>query len=250
MTPLDGVQSSRTEHRESSQAPLDPARAQDLYAVWSAIFENARPAGFEPSRPGQKLQSPGDARAEGVAFDGTQSANATGIDVRRVTTLDSLQRPGEHVTASMPIQRTSVPAEQAAAADARAPAPAPAANVAAAEVPTANVAAAEAPPANVGAAEAAADLAVHVQYIRTPSAQPASPLQPEALSIILAGASVSIVVRDAALTDADALRTAFEAARELTGRSASLQQLTLNGRVLYQQASADVAPSRDVLFAC
>ena len=42
-----------------------------------------------------------------------------------------------------------------------------------------------------------------------------------------------------------------ETARELTGRSASLQHLTLNGRVLYQQASAmDVAPSHGVLFAC
>lgn len=58
---------------------------------------------------------------------------------------------------------------------------------------------------------------------------------PESVSVFVQGMAVSIVVRDAVLSEHEALRSGFETARRLTGQRASLAQLTLNGRVAYQK---------------
>jgi hypothetical protein len=89
-----------------------------------------------------------------------------------------------------------------------------------------------------------------------PSAQPSSaePLA-ESVRVFVQGPAVAIVVRDATISDQDAVSCAFETARELTGLRSSLQQLTLNGRTLYQR-QIDSGPREAppggafVFFAC
>jgi hypothetical protein len=83
----------------------------------------------------------------------------------------------------------------------------------------------------------------------------ALPVTAESVVVSIEGASVAIAVRDATLSDEHALRTGFEAARKLSGRSAALRQLTLNGRTIYQQhvdASSQGAERLDapLLFGC
>jgi hypothetical protein len=57
---------------------------------------------------------------------------------------------------------------------------------------------------------------------------------PDVVTIYQASGQVAVVVRDATLTDDDALSSAFAAAATLTGSRAALGRLTLNGRILYQ----------------
>ena len=245
MTSLPGLQPAHGGQgtRESSREPVDAARAQEIYAAWKAIFENARPAQSAParSRPEQTpaTTEPGAARPTTFAFGNPQTAQL------RVDAADSVM-----LTAPDPAQtslRAGVAAAESTATRASAPLPQTAA------VP---VAAMPRQIASAAVGDATSDVTVRIHYLRSGSARPVGAssvgeLRPEVISIILEGAHVSIVVRDVGLTEAQALRTAFETARELTGRAASLQQLTLNGRVLYQQSNTmDVAQSADVLFAC
>jgi hypothetical protein len=89
---------------------------------------------------------------------------------------------------------------------------------------------------------------VVAQPVATDKDQPAA----ESVNVLLSGASVAVVVRDATLSEARALRAAFETVHELTGKRSALEQLVLNGRTLYRQP----APARTgnvagtVFFAC
>ncbi len=74
----------------------------------------------------------------------------------------------------------------------------------------------------------------------------------ESVSVFVHGDSrVTVVVRDAELSDLQAVRSAFETARQLTGQGNALRQLTLNGRALYRQDD-DVVPAAGptMTFAC
>ncbi len=68
------------------------------------------------------------------------------------------------------------------------------------------------------------------------------PAAAEAVSVFSHGTGIAIVVRDNSLSREEALRCAFETARQLTGRRSTLELLTLNGRILYQQAAASHQP--------
>ena len=57
----------------------------------------------------------------------------------------------------------------------------------------------------------------------------------ESSHVFVNGASVEIAVRNPTLSDQDAILSAFETARELTGQRSALLHLTLNGRTIYQQ---------------
>jgi len=79
----------------------------------------------------------------------------------------------------------------------------------------------------------------------------------ESIQVTVQGAVVAIVVRDAGLAERDALRSAFETARSLTGQSSALQKLVLNGRILYEQqidsnpsAISRWQPSTALVFVC
>jgi len=72
--------------------------------------------------------------------------------------------------------------------------------------------------------------------------------------IFVQGSTVAIVIRDMALLDPQAVRCAFETFRPLTGRTAALQRLVLNGRTIYQQPGSSgvdtPASGRALVFAC
>jgi hypothetical protein len=72
-----------------------------------------------------------------------------------------------------------------------------------------------------------------------PTNPPAIGLAPasDSINVFVHGEAVSIVVRDPALSQQQAIETAFAAARDLTGRADTLRLLTLNGRTLYRQTS-------------
>jgi hypothetical protein len=73
----------------------------------------------------------------------------------------------------------------------------------------------------------------------------------EAVSVFMQGGSVTINVRDAVLTEDEALRCAFETARTLTGERAALRALILNGRTVYRQSPPPAATaSPTLIFAC
>jgi len=57
----------------------------------------------------------------------------------------------------------------------------------------------------------------------------------ECVSVFVQNGAVAVTVRDPGLSDVDAVRGAFQTARALTGQGASLKQLLLNGRQLYQR---------------
>jgi hypothetical protein len=60
----------------------------------------------------------------------------------------------------------------------------------------------------------------------------------ESVNVFFRGTAVAIVVRDGTISQHQALCCAFQTARELTGEGAALEQLILNGRVLYRQHDA------------
>jgi hypothetical protein len=242
MISLQNLPSAHSDHgtREPSQEPVSAAHAREMYAAWQAIFEKARPSHIEPAvaRPDQKpaMNEDSDARPGRFAIKDSLGANGANDAAHDViaTALDSVHRTAVRESNAGPgstaIQGASAPIQQPTDVELLALLP----QVASAVV-----------------SETAADATARVHCFRPTREQSYSEPRSEVISISVEDAHVSIVVRDAGLTDAEALRAAFETVRELTGRSTSLQQLTLNGRVLYQQASpTDVVASSDVLFAC
>ncbi len=65
----------------------------------------------------------------------------------------------------------------------------------------------------------------------------------ESVNVFVSGTVVAVVVRNANLSDEGALQCAFETARELTGESAALEQLTLNGRTVYHRGESRRKPA-------
>jgi hypothetical protein len=228
MTSLYGVQSAQsgTRRRELPQDSMHAGGGQDMYAAWKAIFDNAQPA--RPGPEHMRVEQGSATRVGNVAQPDNPDLEPSQPGTCRLE------------EAAHDIVRTP---ETSRAAAARSAGPG-VESTTWALAPTPDV-------SSAGDRESISDVAVRVHYVRSVSAPLNGAVQPEVVSIILDGANVSIIVRDAGLTEGEALRTAFETARELTGKSGSLLQLTLNGRVLYQQAnSRDLAPSGDILFAC
>jgi len=220
--------------REPSRQLGDPARAQDLYAAWKAIFDAARPTGAEPPRSSADQRTDMRERSSVVsrslAFPDSQNATARAFETHAANVRTGV-RP----------QRAAMLADISdTASSARAGAPTRQ-NVTGEVVPLTRR-------FTSAAASEATDIGVRIHYLDSNIAQSSGEPQFEVVSIVLEGAQVSIIVRNGDLSETKALRTAFETARELTGRSASLQQLTLNGRVLYEQAVTDHAPD-GILFA-
>lgn len=68
----------------------------------------------------------------------------------------------------------------------------------------------------------------------------------DCVSVFVQNGAVAVTVRDRRLSDLDAVRGAFQTARVLTGQGASLKQLLLNGRQLYQRSERDQKASASV----
>lgn len=210
--------------RDSSR---DAAGERDLYAAWKNIFEQSRPTQFETARkPADREpaaqeriapRAPGEGAVHDAAGDMQRVCEPMRLEAAAAPASDSEFPP-------LPMKARTAPAVDIE--------PMPQAH------------------ATIDATEAASDTALRIHFVRALSAPPDREPQPEAVSIVLEGSEVSIIVRDNGLSESDALRAAFGTARALTGRPDSLHQLTLNGRVLYQHTSRVDAPAADVLFSC
>jgi hypothetical protein len=90
----------------------------------------------------------------------------------------------------------------------------------------------------------------HVSMRRVSAELPSA----DSIHVFVRDAAVAIVVRDAEISQQQALHCAFETARKLTGQRAALQQLVLNGRTLYQHGvdtrKHDSTRSASLVFAC
>jgi hypothetical protein len=83
--------------------------------------------------------------------------------------------------------------------------------------------------------------------------EPLASVPPSSEIVNLQAESVSIVLRDAKLSEPEALRCAFEAAHQITGRRSALRLLMLNGRTLYCPPELPTTPSPTIttlVFAC
>lgn len=84
----------------------------------------------------------------------------------------------------------------------------------------------------------------------------ATPRYPSAdsVSVFVHGEGVEIVVRDASVSDQQAVHAAFATALDLTGRRGTLRELTLNGRTLYRRQDEPARPPPQqppaLVFAC
>lgn len=222
-------------------------QSADLYAAWQEVFDNARPVEIQPdtSSADQRHADAGHEAAEPTdPFAAHQRVNFASLSA------DGSKAEGVAPISQSPATSLAMPAvvasgvstsriERAANADGAAPSPrvtTPAAFRTGTAFDTES--------ASFDAGRSAArpqDVAQH--------AAPAS----EFVSVFQHGAGVTVVVRDSTLSETEAMRCAFEAARELTGKRSSLQQVTVNGRVLYEQQSPapDAAPgSATFAFAC
>ena len=203
---------------------LEEHRRQELYALWQGIFEHAAAVPLE--------------RAVEVTYRSPPMQRETVV----AGSLPSDSLPGVRIQERAPAQLRAAPIRTTAAVriahhvgDASpgcAVMQRTAASGAAASIPRALPSAPSVEPERSAAAAA-------VQ----PHTATLSFAPPAAVSVFVSGGTVRIVVRDGLLAEEEALRTAFETAGALAGRRAALQQLTLNGQVLYRHGGDDTGRS-------
>jgi hypothetical protein len=229
----------------------DGGRGEDLYAVWNSVFEDMQlrrdePDTGQPAHP-QFSQQPSATQAafQGPAQEVAFAGLAAGTDrdhVERITPVrDELQPavPSAAVAADDLPQSTAGTETASASTNARWAIAA---------------AAADGPGVRASASAVKERSEVPQDQIARASTHGECLLPDESAQVFVHAAGVAIVVRNSALSDGDAVNSAFETARELTGRRSALVHLTLNGRALYQQAEeADTRGSTAgsaFVFAC
>jgi hypothetical protein len=225
-----------------SQSPLEASREQESYALWKSVFERARPTrvATDGGLPFGADTLPGDtaAAARSHALAGRAASRA---QLWSEPTAVRPVAPTHGITRFVPLEATASFAITPSAAR-----PALPNTVQVLE--------------RLGAArteEAAicseAEVARSRERALLQGVQAAPSASQEAVVVSVRGTAVSIVVRDTAVSDEEALQCAFETARDLVGTRMALHQLTLNGRTLYRQDSAggDSRPELcGLLFAC
>ena len=220
-------------------APIDAVQAEDLYRAWKSVFERAQAvhpadAGKTSSAAGRvqaeltqgvhgSVVHPPASRMDSAPIQEPVSASSTSIALLK-------SRAGESVTA--------VTDESPHAAD---------------------------PEVSAGAITAAATSKARGIADDVQNSQPVARLAPiasfnspsfgaESVTVAMHGTNVDIVVRDATISEQEAVHCAFETVRRLTGQRAGLHELTLNGRIVYQRRSDSaerVATAQSFLvFAC
>ena len=231
-----------------SQVQIDPDRAVDLYALWNSVFERSHEVKRAPDEPQRRLAH--DPAAKDGLREQRKSRGAACPDdrterhaVRTATLLKGVSSPGENDgaatryqmgAAQMEAAETSVAARSATRTDAMATTAVRIAPDAGESEMNARVSSNAAPPSSAATAQAGSA---------------------DSVSVFLQGSAVAIVVRDAAMSEQDAVRRGFETARVLTGQSAALAHITLNGRTVYQQHGEmnESGPRRAgcvLMFAC
>jgi hypothetical protein len=241
LQPSQALVSGSSQH--DRPAPFDPAGAQNLYAIWQEIFERAHAAGS------------GDRGAAPAAHDSSSE--------RLSTEPSQQQREQSQRSVDAAAELSPAPTSSLAVAAAGSPhrsvsgtrlEPGASESVAAATLNGSQVPAKGQIPINDAPRAPAHHAALQASKPSTQlSLAESTAVSAESVLVFVRGALVTIVVRDATIAEEDALQGAFETARELTGQRAALQQLTLNGRTLYQQGetSASTAPASAAwVFAC
>jgi len=237
-----------------SGAPALPCAGpcDDLYAHWTSVFERAQATQPRPDRTDAAVAG-APAGPCGEAGDRAPSGPAP-----RVVVATPPAAPVSDAAWARPLGRPGRLEQAEAAAcgppgpQARAPSPAvthkgsqPPDRWRAAD-PTGCVAGASAPgfPA----------MAARCRRTGRTTSTPSQPISPESVSVFTRGTKVAVVVRDAALTDREAMHCALEAAYQLTGQRGSLHLLTVNGRTLYRPpgpaGTLPRAASAALAFAC
>ncbi len=215
---------------------LDPDRDKDLYAEWQSVFDRARPV--QPA-PDQST----------LAF----AADAAG-DVPAAEHLAARAAAAPERAASAPACDGAATGVQASQSGAVVLTGAVASLPAGKRGDIDGVGAFWIQPQPMTGLRSGAPLfgadAEHHAVLWQAAAARARESSPDTVSVFVQGTAVAIVVRDAGMSQPDALRCGFETARWLTGRGAALQQLTLNGRVLYQQQARSEPATRALVFAC
>ncbi|HET9446851.1 MAG TPA: hypothetical protein VFO35_11355 [Steroidobacteraceae bacterium] len=213
------------------QAPIDIGRAEDVYAAWKAVFEGSRAVEHGPD----------DSCAwqhDAAASEGERPVRNDGEDGQSGGSVHD----GADTTARM----------YGKAAAERAPMSSPTIATLALGSSTATVTSSGSsfgtpPLAGTTAAKAAVVQSSAARSIPQSADALSSSPQPnpaDVVQVFVRGSSVAIVVRDSSLSADAAMHCAFQAARELTGRSDGLRYLTLNGRTIYQQPDTSEARER------
>jgi hypothetical protein len=244
MITINGAPASSPNSTAASEAAVRPDDSAELLTLWKSVFQNSRAVAADTRQDAPGTHQDQAAASNSMTEEGGQRHGVP-------TTLGgsssdfplSAQR---YVSAEVEAAPASRPAVAAAMASGPASASRTASRWVSAEV------AESAPPTS------AEDVRVNTQAAAEeiePSSEAAasqpSPQAPsaETVSVFSQGAGIAIVVRDRSLSPEEALRSAFETAQQLTGRRSALGLLTLNGQVLYQQASsASQAPSSNPLW--
>lgn len=243
--------------RNATPGPIDLSGAGDLYAVWKSVFERARAAqsATNETRGSQGLDAAGDrglrdggAQRMPQPLEGSASRERSGS---AAACAPAGLGAGQATTAVV-AQAATEDIATAARSGARIDAPA----LAAPTILPGGCTPFGAPPPGTRMADggSACETARGSQAVQRLSSAPAQAAAADSVSVFVQGSAVAIVVRDAAISEPDALRCGFETARALTGQGAGLVQLTLNGRHLYRQPGASpFRPAQSgsaLVFAC
>ncbi|MEO8152134.1 MAG: hypothetical protein ABI605_03615 [Rhizobacter sp.] len=218
--------------RGGAQLSLASGRSDELYALWKNVFDRAHAVqhSAQPRRVATAAERDADPYAVAAlpAMPGAVVSSSAAVDPSphmQPAVLDDAARPAAQ---ALPVPARSERDHDAAAAMAL---PTGAVSVNSDTAPES--------PVERGRADA-------VQFAATQVHDAAG----DSVSVHVQGTAVSIVVRDAALSEQEALRLGFETARRLTGQRASLAQLTLNGHVAYQQPGASDEVGSALVFIC
>ena len=269
---------------EAWRVTTDGGRGEDLYALWNSVFEGghvthdvpnaeqvaSQPIPTQPRATAPTGQRPAQAAALADAPAGASRAELTHVtavadDSQVVMQSDAADVGNLLETCAVGPTETTVAAAATASTASTVAATAAATASTAAATAAAVAATFTAGPGEAGvSASPGADASIcDVQEPREvlqariahASIGAAYSVPAESARVFVHGAAVTVVVRNSTLSDQDAINTAFETARELTGQRSALSHLTLNGRTLYQQADAaaqerGATSGPNFVFAC
>jgi hypothetical protein len=219
----------------------DGGRGEDLYSLWNSVFDGMHVVDSGPNaeQPAPQLPFQGlvqvgvQARVEAHMSDTEVAGKLSPADERQVAMQSAVDAADNALHAST-----------AAATD----------TSDAVVVAITPVATDDADAPNAQASTSTAQETLGASQDRLASSDVERLVSDESAHVFVRGAAVAIVVRNPALSDQDAINSAFETAHELTGQRSALLRLTLNGRTLYEQADEvgerGATPASALVFAC
>jgi hypothetical protein len=218
---------------------IDAVQAEDLYRAWKSVFERSQPV--HAADVDKTSSAAGTAHVE--ATQGVRGSIVQPPPLRMDSAL--LQEPVSASSTSIALLSGVAGKSVTTAIDESSHAVDP-------EVPADTITAATTSKVR-SVAHDVQDLQPVARLASFASFHSAS-VGPESVTVLVQGANVDIVVRDAAISEQEAVHCAFETVQRLTGQRAGLHELTLNGRIVYQRRgdSAEHAATAQssLVFAC